>query len=217
MPHGGLAVPRSSMCTAMAGWRDAVKQIKNYMFFNMRFRLFLLVSVMALMATGLVSCDKGFMRDGVNYELNDEGVAVAPSKLKQYVGNVKIPDSVLYEGKKYAVTEIEADAFKNCKMLIAVTIPGTIKTIGTGAFQGCKGLKAIHCQSTTPLLIDASTFKGIYYEQVTLYVPLSASSSYGNDPEWGKFNISEEGETVLKGPAGKRPVEDLPGKGTHSF
>ena len=67
------------------------------------------------------------------------------------------------------------------------------------------------------MLIDASTFKGIYYEQVTLYVPLASSPSYSNDPEWGKFNISEEGETVVKTPMGMRPAEDLPGKGTHSF
>lgn len=183
----------------------------------MRFRLFLLVGVVTLLATGLVSCDKGFKRDGVNYELADGGLKVAPSKLKQYVGNVKIPDTVLYEGKKYAVTEIGADAFKNCKMLVSVTIPSTVKTIGAGAFQDCKGLKAIHCQNTTPLLIDASTFKGIYYEQVTLYVPLASSPSYSNDPEWGKFNISEEGETVVKTPMGMRPAEELPGKGTHSF
>lgn len=36
-------------------------------------------------------------------------------------------------------------------------------------------------------------------------------------PEWGKFNISEEGETVVKTPMGMRPAEELPGKGTHSF
>lgn len=200
------------------GWRVWCGETnKKDVFSNMRFRLFLLVSAVALLAAGLVSCDKTFMRDGVNYELNNEGATVVPSKLKQYVGKVKIPDSVLYKGKKYAVNAIGDDAFKNCKMLISLTIPGTVKTIGAGAFQDCKGLKAIHCQNATPLLIDASTFKGIYYEQVTLYVPLASSPSYSNDPEWGKFNISEEGETVVKTPMGMRPAEELPGKGTHSF
>ena len=63
------------------GWRVWCGETnKKDVFSNMRFRLFLLVSAVALLAAGLVSCDKTFMRDGVNYELNNEGATVVQSK-----------------------------------------------------------------------------------------------------------------------------------------
>lgn len=182
----------------------------------MKYRLLILLSAVLLVA-GLTSCDNGFARDGLRYEINDDGVTLIPSKMNPYVGRINIPDTVLYKDKKYAVTMIGDNAFENSKMLVSIKIPSTVKSIGSAAFKNCKGLKAVHCQMSTPLEIDSTTFQGLYYDQVVLYVPLAASPSYSSDPEWGKFNINEEGETVQRGPAARRQVEHDPGKGTHSF
>ena len=42
------------------------------------------------------------------------------------------------------VTKIYDNAFANCEQLVSVYIPKTVKTIGTGAFRGCKNLVAIN-------------------------------------------------------------------------
>ncbi|MBE6578074.1 MAG: hypothetical protein E7653_08080 [Ruminococcaceae bacterium] len=42
------------------------------------------------------------------------------------------------------VTKIDDNAFTNCKELVSVTIPSTVKTVGTGAFRGCEKLVAVN-------------------------------------------------------------------------
>ncbi len=50
--------------------------------------------------------------------------------------------SVSPDGDK--VTKINDLAFENCKELVSVTIPSSVKTVGTGAFRGCEKLVAIN-------------------------------------------------------------------------
>lgn len=44
---------------------------------------------------------------------------------------------------------IGKDAFHNCRLLSSVTLPNTVKSIGSGAFSGCSNLKAIDGLSAT--------------------------------------------------------------------
>ncbi len=45
------------------------------------------------------------------------------------------------------VTKINDLAFENCKDIVSVSIPSSVKTIGTGAFRGCEKLVAINVSS----------------------------------------------------------------------
>lgn len=54
---------------------------------------------------------------------------------------LKIP---AYSPSGDAVTKIEDSAFANCTSLLTVTIPATVKSIGTGVFRGCSSLVAIN-------------------------------------------------------------------------
>ncbi len=84
-------------------------------------------------------------------------------------GEVHIPTSVIIDEKRYKVTEIAENAFKNNKRITALyTNPGIIK-IGDGAFYGCSALRSAEiaytaesigtecffvCSSLTHLILD---------------------------------------------------------------
>lgn len=55
--------------------------------------------------------------------------------------DLKIP---AYSPSGDVVTKITDGAFENCTSLLAVTIPSSVKTIGTGVFRGCANLVAIN-------------------------------------------------------------------------
>ncbi|MCM1181302.1 MAG: leucine-rich repeat protein [Clostridium sp.] len=80
----------------------------------------------------------------------------ALSKKRNYV----IPDVVSINNKKYKVTEIEPNAFKNNKKLKSVTIGKNIKKIGKNAFYGCKNLKKITIKSSVLKSVGKNAIKG---------------------------------------------------------
>ncbi len=57
---------------------------------------------------------------------------------------LKIP---AYSPSGDVVTRINDGAFANCTELLTVTVPATVKTIGTGVFRGCSSLVAINVDS----------------------------------------------------------------------
>ena len=59
-----------------------------------------------------------------------------------YTGDVTIPSKVSIDGKDYPVTEIHYEAFWNAE-ITSVTIPGSVKTIKTGAFGDCSQLTSV--------------------------------------------------------------------------
>ena len=91
-----------------------------------------------------------------------------------YVGNVVIPEEVTYMNRTRKVTSIGSDAFKyssltsvtipnsvtsigsyafeSCYSLTSVTIPNSVTSIGDGAFQGCHGLTSVTISDITAWL-----------------------------------------------------------------
>ena len=74
--------------------------------------------------------------------------AIAYVSSKANKTSVNVPAEVKIGNKKYKVTEIKANAFKNNKKLKKVTIGKNIKKIGKNAFYGCKNLKKITVKTT---------------------------------------------------------------------
>ena len=79
--------------------------------------------------------------DGVtiyyNWDSDNTGLIVTYSQLGIYYGNVVIPESVYYSGKNFPVTSIGSSAFESCHNLISVTIPNSVVSIGSYAFNNC--------------------------------------------------------------------------------
>ena len=82
--------------------------------------------------------------DGVYFSLNLENKTAAVSAGEtKYTGDVVIPKSVVCDEVSYEVEGIEASAFILCTGLSSITLPETIKTIGSRAFSGCTKLSKV--------------------------------------------------------------------------
>lgn len=96
------------------------------------------------------AADYDFVVDGIyyHYRTSDKTASVATrsgfqTTIPYYEGNVVVPAQVNYNGRTMNVTEVEHSAFYYSKNLLSVTLPNTVKKIGTGAFSECKGLKSV--------------------------------------------------------------------------
>ena len=72
-----------------------------------------------------------------------------------YIGDVVVPASINYKGKKYAVTAIGNKAFFDCPFLKSVTLPSTIVTIEDDAFSRCSALETVEIPEGVKELGDA--------------------------------------------------------------
>ncbi len=71
-------------------------------------------------------------------------VVAAPDEERQYRGNITIPDSVIYKGHTYHITEIAPKAFRECHNLTSIHFPPTLTHIRDKAFERCELLANLH-------------------------------------------------------------------------
>ncbi len=104
--------------------------------------------------------------DGSAFDIDESGV-LKKFKLKDYIGEVKIPE---------CVTSIGDRAFYSCSKITSVVLDGFLKRIGCYAFSGCSNLVKIsisgsignidkyafqHCSSLTNVIIENATSTGL--------------------------------------------------------
>ena len=61
----------------------------------------------------------------------------------EYIEDVTIPASVIYNNKTYAVTTIGMNAFCGCRRLISISIPNSVTRISSSAFENCERLTSV--------------------------------------------------------------------------
>ena len=104
------------------------------------FLLFILVPI-ALQASDAkidgvyYNFDKEKKTATVTYKFSD--AYVDDANKNAYSGDVVIPEVVFYNNVAYNVTAIGSKAFKYCKDITSLTIPKSIRSIGSFAFYGC--------------------------------------------------------------------------------
>lgn len=85
--------------------------------------------------------------DGIYYNLDKEKmtaeVTYKDTDYYHYSGTIEIPTSISVEGKKYTVTTIGVEAFRDCERVSKVVIPNSVTTIGSSAFVYCSTLSEI--------------------------------------------------------------------------
>ena len=102
----------------------------------------LLLTLMALTVSVFSWAQKVCSIEGVNYRSTSDKTA-SVSKSEKASGEVVIYNEVQIDGKNYEVTTIDDEAFRNCKEMVAITIPNSVTSIGKSAFLGCDGLKEV--------------------------------------------------------------------------
>lgn len=114
------------------------------------------------------------------------------------VSNVTVPDEVTINNKKYIVTEIKPNAFKNNKKLKKITIGKHIKKIGKNAFSGCVNLKNVTIKTTklTKKTVGKNAFKNINKKAV-IKVPKNKFKEYKKILK--KVGIKGEKQTIKRG------------------
>lgn len=94
-----------------------------------------------------------FEVDGIYYKVESDIYNVVAVTYKgdsydayadEYVGAVVIPDNITYRGINYDVTQLDNEAFRDCRKMTSITIPPSVWGVGIAAFDGCEGLKEIH-------------------------------------------------------------------------
>ena len=79
--------------------------------------------------------------DGIKYDLFHADRTATVSLNQHIRHNVVIPEFVSYQGNNYSVTAIADMAFHACRVVKSITLPNTIKSIGTHAFGKCSSLE----------------------------------------------------------------------------
>ena len=82
--------------------------------------------------------------DGICYRrISTSTLAIIANPEKTYRGDFVIPSKADFNGIEMSVTEIEGNAFAECKELTRIIIPNTINEIGENAFKGCTSLQYV--------------------------------------------------------------------------
>ena len=93
-----------------------------------------------------------------------------------------------------SVTSIGSGAFENCYSLTSITIPNSVTSIGSEAFFNCLNLTYIRSEIEVPFEINENVFiySGILENiNATLYVPAGTKSAYEATAGWNQLKIKE--------------------------
>lgn len=128
----------------------------------------------------------------------------SPPDAGHYSGDIVIPESIEYDGKTVPVTRISGYAFCYDRSVTSITIPGSVKKIGTNAFLDCQSLNTLTIpESVTEL--DTDPFGGcslnplIIRGKIDSYADVfsrmkSGSVIYARDSEIDKIKQQWSGE-----------------------
>ena len=124
-----------------------------------RKNLICLSFVMFLLQTGAYAQAQSILFDKVSYTLNaTDFTAEVAKQSNTLAGDIAIPDTILYDGQKYAVTGVCEGAFRACVKLTSIELPKTLRILGNGAFMECSALALCVIPDNTITKIGYQTF-----------------------------------------------------------
>ena len=147
--------------------------------------------------------DKNFYLENIKYSEEEGSLFVSGYDEDRFKGYARIVSSITYKGNTYEVNRIGFQAFANCTKLVSVIIPNSVTEIGVYAFDGCSGLKEVHCRWSNPPdfynymnldnVVYYYRFNDSSYSSATLYIPKGTMESYQSTLPWALFEkIVEE-------------------------
>lgn len=162
--------------------------------------------VAALLATvailpAFAADSTSFVVDGLSYTaVSDSTAMIIFDKSYEELTSVIVPQSINYDGKTYAVTQIDASCFNRCEKIKAITLPSTITEIGKSAFSGCYALERVNLEDTRITEMPNACFSACRKLQ-NITIPATVTSIYRNpfvqNLELKSINV-EEGNPSFK-------------------
>lgn len=122
--------------------------------------------------------------DGINYQLDREKGEATVTGCLPTLTNANIPAQITCAGKTYDVVAVAAAAFQGNSAMTTLTLPASIKTIGTDAFRNLRGIKSVYL----PDLASWCAVEMANGNASPIYSLYSSSSS----SRWGKLYIAGE-------------------------
>ena len=120
-----------------------------------------------------------------NLDIRNKTAEVTSTPNFFYSGEVRIPETITYEGLLYSVSSIGNSAFSHCYELTSIFIPKSISAIKEWAFEGCKKLTSVH-------ITDIASWCSIKCEST----PLLYATLYLNGEEVKQLIIPDGVETI---------------------
>ena len=114
---------------------------------------------------------------GVTYEIIDGVKKVA---LTTYRFDTRGEHIVKY---KLSDATIAYTLFYKCIKLTSVTIPNSVTSIGSSAFNGCSSLTSVTVEATTPPTLGSNVFQDSNANLV-IYVPAESVEAYKTTGNW---------------------------------
>ena len=97
----------------------------------------------------------------------------------------------------YNMKIIGEKSFSDCSNLTSLTIPNSIITIESSAFEGCGNMMNIISELQEPFSIEDDVFPLEVYSQATLYIPQRMKMVYQQTSGWKNFiNIVEKEKKI---------------------
>jgi len=129
-----------------------------------------------LLSTLAASAADSFVIGDFKYTVkttNEKEVSVSAAKTT-ISGDVKIPESVEYEGVEYTVTSIASSGFSRSYDMTSVYIPNSVTEISSSAFMDCNGMTSIRLSEN--LTVIKARGIGRCYKLAAIEIPNSVTT-----------------------------------------
>ena len=127
--------------------------------------------------------------DGVAYRIDDKGAYVQAAIMTE--SEVSLAENVAFEGAQYPLYKIADNAFAGNGSITLVTVPATVETIGSNAFDGVT-YPIIKIKATTPPVLASKL------PMLSAIVPPASVKAYKAANYWKDMTIIGEGKNDIE-------------------
>ncbi len=127
--------------------------------------------------------------DGVAYRIDDKGAYV--QAVDKTVSEICLAENVAFEGAQYPLYKIADKAFAGNGSITLVTVPATVETIGSNAFDGVT-YPIIKIKATTPPVLASKL------PMLSAIVPPASVKAYKAANYWKDMTIIGEGKNDIE-------------------